>query len=124
ILESDDGSVRQNIILGTGDYYQFSYAMSPFGYESFYRSNRKAENQLYPVNFAQNTFYLDYKYRNDAPAYYQKMEKAWHKTIQELHQYKTREKYGAGADFKNFKSQLLAIDYLKMIKNYRNDNPS
>lgn len=123
VLVSNDGSIRENMILGTGDYYEFSFAMNPFDYKKSYKSNRKAENELLTANYMSKTYSLAYQYRNDPQTYYKKMEEAWEKSLKDLNRYKTKENYGPRDDFKEFKSQLLAVDYLNTLKNFRKGNP-
>lgn len=124
LLISNDGSVRENIVLGTGDYYEFTFAMNPFSYKKTYKSDRKAENELFNRGFSGNMSSLLYRHKKDPEAYYREMEKAWHKSLKELNAYKTSENYGPREDFRTFKSQLLAIEYLNTLKNYRKDNPA
>lgn len=119
---ASDGTINEPFILGTGDYYRFSIGVNLFSYKSVYKSNRKAENQLFGVTFGRDSYYLAHQYRDDPKTYYQKIEKSWRKALKDLNRYKTAENYGPHEDFKAFKTQLLAIDYLNNVQKYQKQN--
>lgn len=117
-LISNDNRIREQLVLESGDNYEYSFRVSPFKVENEIKSNKKAENNLLNAAFGSEKEYLGDALQADPKMYLEKMEESWDKAKERVEGYKTKENFGLSENFKKFKLQLLAVEYLGKIRGY------
>ncbi len=120
-LSSSDG-VHQatDLLLGKGDYYHFHITKEIYNQNTYYKSNRKAENTLSQLSYKRTFNILALKFATDSHSFYKNLESTWFEALEDLDDFKTYENFGARDDFKVYKSQLLAIDFLDALAAFEN----
>ncbi|WP_172279818.1 thioredoxin-like domain-containing protein [Chryseobacterium sp. LAM-KRS1] len=117
------GTKRIDFMMGSGDHFDFDIRCNPLKIQYFLISNRSAEQQY---NTEEDGFGYEFSYAveqqkyNDNPSeFYQLAQSDWNKNIKRLEHYTDAENNALSDEYKSYRKQLLAIQYLNEINNYR-----
>lgn len=117
------GNKKLNIFMGSGDWFDFDIRLNSTQMVSYINSNRKAD-QKYQNN--ENAFGYEFgyalekqNYNNDPEKFYELAESDWKENKRILNVFADPENNALSDDYKTYRKQLMAIEYLNEISNYR-----
>ncbi|MDR2236402.1 MAG: redoxin domain-containing protein [Chryseobacterium sp.] len=117
------GNKKLNIFMGSGDWFDFDIRLNSIQMVSYINSNRKAD-QKYQNN--ENAFGYEFgytlekqNYNNDPEKFYELAESDWKENKRILNVFADPENNALSDDYKTYRKQLMAIEYLNEISNYR-----
>lgn len=116
------GGKKLNLIFGKGDWFRLHLIFNKTDMENYLKSNRKAEQEYTEKASFGYEFYsiIEIKNYNVEPQeFYSVAQSDWKKNLQKLNRYTTAENYGLSEQYKTYKKQLMAIEYLNQFDNYR-----
>ncbi|SHG39600.1 thioredoxin-like domain-containing protein [Chryseobacterium vrystaatense] len=117
------GNKKLDIVMGSGDWFNFEIKLNGANMESYVKSNRKAD-QAYKnkeSSFGYEFVYTLEKqnYNNDPKKFYELAESDWKENKRILNVFADPENNALSEDYKMYRRQLMAIEYLNEINNYR-----
>lgn len=117
------GNKKLDIVMGSGDWFNFEIKLNGANMESYVKSNRKAD-QAYKnkeSSFGYEFVYTLEKqnYNNDPKKFYELAESDWKENKKILNVFADPENNALSEDYKMYRRQLMAIEYLNEINNYR-----
>lgn len=117
------GTKKIDFLMGNGDRFDFDIRCNTLNIEYFLTSNRSAEQKY---NTEEDGFGYEFSYAveeqkyNDNPKkFYELAQSDWNKNIKRLERYTDAENQALSDEYKSYRKQLLAIQYLNEINNYR-----
>ncbi|MEY8759663.1 thioredoxin-like domain-containing protein [Chryseobacterium tongliaoense] len=117
------GNKRIDLVMGSGDRFDFDIQYNAVKMNYFVKSNRYAE-QIYKNQEDSFGYEFDYaveeqKYNDDPAKFYSLAQADWEDSIDRLENYTDSENNALSDEYKAYRKQLLAIQYLNEINNYR-----
>ncbi|RNA61433.1 thioredoxin [Chryseobacterium nematophagum] len=110
------------IIMGDGDWFDFTIKFNDWDKSFFMKSNRKAE-QSYDNNENFGKTFRDILSKEDPSEdpkeFYKAAKTDWKENIKKIDNYTNAENMSLSNEYKEYRKQILAILYLKEIDNYR-----
>lgn len=116
------GSKKYPLTFGKGDWFDFLFRFNSTNLDTYLKSNRKAEQEYaqFEENFGREFMYVDQTQDiSKAKEYYESAEKDWKSKLKYLNNYATSENYGLSDNFKEYRKQLLAVQYLNKINDFK-----
>ena len=116
------GGKKLNLIFGKGDWFRLHLVFNKTEMENYLKSNRKAEQMYKQTGSFGYEFYSiieEKNYNVEPQEFYSVAQSDWKKNLQKLNRYTTAENYGLSEQYKTYKKQLMAIEYLNQFDNYR-----
>lgn len=117
------GNKKLDIVMGSGDWFDFEIKLNGANMISYVKSNRKAD-QVYKNT--ENSFGYEFEYalekqnyNNDPKKFYELAESDWKENKRVLNVFADPENNALSEDYKMYRRQLMAIEYLNEINNYR-----
>nr|WP_315029348.1 thioredoxin-like domain-containing protein [uncultured Chryseobacterium sp.] len=117
------GNKKLDIIMANGDWFDFNIKLNNTQMLPYVQSNRKAD-QVYKNK--ENSFGFEFQYAlekqnytNDPAKFYEVAESDWKENKRILNVFADPENNALSEDYKNYRRQLMAIEYLNEINNYR-----
>lgn len=117
------GNKRMNIFMGSGDWFDFDIRLNSTKMVSYVNSNRKADQKYQNT---ENSFGYEFgyslekqNYNNDPEKFYELAESDWKENKRILDVFADPENNALSDDYKTYRKQLMAIEYLNEINNYR-----
>ncbi|MET3036313.1 thioredoxin-like domain-containing protein [Chryseobacterium sp. NRRL B-14859] len=117
------GNKKMDVIMASGDWFNFDIRLNATQLVSYVQSNRKAD-QVYKSN--ENSFGYEFRYAlekqnytNDPEKFYELAESDWKENKRILNVFADPENNALSEDYKKYRRQLMAIEYLNEINNYR-----
>lgn len=117
------GNKKLDIVMGSGDWFDFEIQLNGANMVSYVKSNRKAD-QVYKNT--ENSFGYEFRYalekqnyNNDPQKFYELAESDWKDNKRILNVFADPENNALSEDYKTYRRQLMAIEYLNEINNYR-----
>lgn len=117
------GTKKIDFMMGNGDHFDFNIRCNAANIEYFLTSNRSAEQEYknkddgfgYELSYS-----IEQQKYNDNPAkFYELAQSDWEKNIDRLSHYTDSENNALSDEYLGYRKQLLAIQYLNEINNYR-----
>ncbi|MDN3691834.1 thioredoxin-like domain-containing protein [Chryseobacterium tructae] len=117
------GNKKIDFMMGNGDYFNFIIDCNAANIKYFLTSNRSAE-QEYKNKEDGFGYELSYsieqqKYNDNPKKFYELAQADWEKNIDKLSHYTDTENNALSDEYLAYRKQLLAIQYLNEISNYR-----
>lgn len=117
------GNKKLDIVMGSGDWFNFEIKLNGANMESYVKSNRKAD-QAYKNKESSFGYEFAYtlekqNYNNDPKKFYELAESDWKENKRILNVFADPENNALSEDYKMYRRQLMAIEYLNEINNYR-----
>ena len=116
------GSKKYPLTFAKGDWFDLFFRFNGTTVVDFMKSNRKAEQEYaqHNDNFGRKFTYLDQTQDvSKAKEYYEVAEDDWKTQLEYLNNFATAENYGLSDDFKQYRKQLLAVQYLNKINDFK-----
>lgn len=117
------GNKRLDIVMGSGDWFDFEIKFNGANMISYVKSNRKADQEY---KNTENSFGYEFSYalekqsfNNDPKGFYELAESDWKENKRVLNVFADSENNALSEDYKLYRRQLMAIDFLNEINNYR-----
>ncbi len=117
------GNKKVNIFMGSGDWFDFDIRLNSTKMVSHVNSNRKADQKYQNT---ENSFGYEFgyslekqNYNNDPEKFYELAESDWKENKRILDVFADPENNALSDDYKTYRKQLMAIEYLNEINNYR-----
>lgn len=117
------GNKKMDIVMAGGDWFNFEIKLNGAHMESYVKSNRKAD-QAYKNKESSFGYEFGYtlekqNYNNDPKKFYELAESDWKENKRILNVFADPENNALSEDYKMYRKQLMAIEYLNEINNYR-----
>lgn len=117
------GNKKLILVMGSGDWFDFDFKLNNTKLVSYIRSNRKAD-QTYREredSFGREFAYAleDQSYNNDPKKFYELAQSDWKESKRILNVFADPANNALSDDYKIYRRQLMAIQYLNEINNYR-----
>ncbi|KXH85349.1 thioredoxin-like domain-containing protein [Chryseobacterium kwangjuense] len=117
------GNKKLDIVMGSGDWFDYEIKLNGTEMISYVKSNRKAD-QVYKnteSSFGNEFAYTleRQNYNNDPKTFYETAESDWKDNKRILDHFADAENNALSEDYKVYRKQLMAIEYLNEINNYR-----
>ncbi|GAE64814.1 Thiol-disulfide isomerase or thioredoxin [Chryseobacterium indologenes] len=116
------GNKKIHFIMASGDWFNFDIKLNTTQIVSYVQSNRKAD-QVYKNS--ENSFGYEFQYAlekqnysNDPTKFYDVAESDWKENKRILNIFADPENNALSEDYKQYRRQLMAIEYLNEINNY------
>lgn len=117
------GTKRIDFMMGNGDHFNFEIRCNASNIKYFLTSNRSAEqeykNQEDGFGYEFSYSIEQQKYNDDPKKFYELAQADWEKNIDRLSHYTDSENNALSDEYLAYRKQLLAIQYLNEISNYR-----
>ncbi|ASK30233.1 thioredoxin [Chryseobacterium sp. T16E-39] len=117
------GTKKIDFMMGSGDRFDFDIQCNATKMKYFMKSNRSAEQEF---KNTQDGFGFEFsyaleqqKYNDDPTQFYKLAQSDWEDNIKRLEYYTDPENNALSGNYKEYRKQLLAIQYLNEINNYR-----
>lgn len=117
------GNKKVNFIMASGDWFDFNIQLNNTKRISYLRSNRKAD-QAYSNN--ESAFGYEFEsalekqnYINDPAKFYDLAESDWKENKRILNVFADPENNALSEEYKRYRRELMSIEYLNEINNYR-----
>ncbi|WP_223606001.1 thioredoxin-like domain-containing protein [Chryseobacterium sp. OSA05B] len=117
------GNKKLPVFMGGGDWFNFEIQLNGANMVSYVKSNRKAD-QVY--RNTENSFGDEFSYalekqnyNNDPQTFYELAESDWKENKRVLNVFADAENNAVSEEYKIYRRQLMAIEYLNEINNYR-----
>ncbi|WP_261511222.1 thioredoxin-like domain-containing protein [Chryseobacterium paludis] len=117
------GTKRIDFMMGDGDRFDFNIRCNTMHILYYLNSNRSAEQEYKNEEdgFGSEFSYAvdGQKYNDDPIQFYKLAQSDWKKNMKRLEYYTDSENHALSDEYKAYRKQLLAIQYLNEINNYR-----
>ncbi|MBV8328753.1 thioredoxin-like domain-containing protein [Chryseobacterium sp.] len=117
------GTKKIDFMMGNGDHFDFKIRCNALKMKYFLTSNRSAEqsykNQEDGFGYEFSYAVDEQKYNDNPSKFYELAQNDWKKNIKKLSHYTDSENNALSDDYLAYRKQLLAIQYLNEISNYR-----
>lgn len=117
------GNKKLILVMGSGDWFDIDFKLNNTQLVSYIRSNRKADQNY---RNKENSFGREFRYAledqtymNDPKKFYDLAQSDWKESNRILNVFADPENNALSDDYKMYRKQLMAIQYLNEINNYR-----
>ncbi|PIF46938.1 hypothetical protein CLU96_3984 [Chryseobacterium sp. 52] len=117
------GNKKLDIVMGSGDWFDIEIKLNGANMVSYVKSNRKADQEY---KNTENSFGNEFayalekqNYNNDPKMFYEVAESDWKENKRILNVFADPQNNALSEDYKVYRRQLMAIEYLNEINNYR-----
>ncbi|MBK1897599.1 thioredoxin-like domain-containing protein [Chryseobacterium paridis] len=117
------GTKKIDFMMGSGDQFNFDIRCNAMNIKYFLNSNRSAEqdykNEEDGFGYEFSYAVQEQKYNDNPTGFYELAQSDWKKNIKRLEKFTDAENNALSDEFRSYRKQLLAIQYLNEINNYR-----